>query len=234
MRAFTIAALAMVVLPTASSADPVSSPPSDPLGDVPAGPDVTQVAVLHPMTSGPLIFTVSVANEPVLVDGSVIELRLDTDMDASTGSANGVERLVHRLWTGSTRLCSWTATGVSCASSPFVSSTYVDGSSPSRRRQWLSGSPGPDSTTRSPRTTLPTSTSPPTRGSGGTHSRRPCLQIVRDGECKTRVHTALTADPSSSTLGASSSGDRQVAHQRGAERVTGSHEHADELTRSGH
>jgi hypothetical protein len=127
VRAFMIAALAMVVLPTASSADPVSSPPSDPLGDVPAGPDVTQVAVLHPMTSGPLIFTVSVASEPVLLDGSVIELRLDTDMDASTGSVNGVERLIHRLWTGSTRLCSWTGAGFSCASSPFVSSTYVDG-----------------------------------------------------------------------------------------------------------
>ena len=79
------------------------------------------------MTSGPLIFTVSVENEPVLLDGSVIELRLDTDMDASTGSANGVERLVHRLWTGSTRLCSWTGAGFSCASSPLVSSTYVDG-----------------------------------------------------------------------------------------------------------
>ena len=78
VRAFTIAALVTVVLPAASSAEIVSSPPSDPFGDVSAGPDVTQVAVLQPMTSGPLIFTVTVANEPVLLDGSVIELRFDT------------------------------------------------------------------------------------------------------------------------------------------------------------
>ena len=125
-RALAATALAAVLLPTASSAEVVTSPPSDPAGDVSGAPDITQVAALH-TGSGPLIFTVSTENEPVLLDGSVIELRLDTDMNPSTGSANGVERLIHRLWTGSTRLCTWTGASFSCTGSPLVTSTYVNG-----------------------------------------------------------------------------------------------------------
>ena len=43
------------------------------------------------------------------------------------GSGSGAERLIHRLWTGSTALCTWTGASWSC-SSAGVSSTYVNGS----------------------------------------------------------------------------------------------------------
>jgi hypothetical protein len=123
--------LLAILLPTAASADePVASGPpglSDPVGDVSGGPDVTQVAVLHAEEPGPLIFWVSVANEPVLLDKSVLELRFDIDLNPSTGSGSGAERLIHRLWTGSTALCTWTGASWSC-SGTGVSSTYVDGS----------------------------------------------------------------------------------------------------------
>ena len=123
-------ALVAIVAPGASSADDVvsSGPPgfNDPLGDVAAGPDVTQVAAVQ-TESGVLMFWVSVANEPVLLNGSVIELRFDIDLNPSTGSGSGAERLVHRLWTGSTALCAWTGASWSC-SSAGVSSTYVNGS----------------------------------------------------------------------------------------------------------
>lgn len=120
-----VAMLVAILLPAASSGQVMSAPPSDPLGDVSGAPDVTQVGAHH--VSGVLIFTVMTQNEPVLQDGSVIELRLDTDMDVGTGSPNGTDRLIHRLWTGSTRLCSWTGAGFSCQGSQLVTSTYVDG-----------------------------------------------------------------------------------------------------------
>jgi hypothetical protein len=87
---------------------------------------VTDVGAYHLPPA--LIFTVVTENEPVLQEGSVIELRLDTDMDVSTGAPGGTDRLVHRLWTGSTRLCSWAGGGFSCQGSQLVTSTYVDGS----------------------------------------------------------------------------------------------------------
>jgi hypothetical protein len=123
--------LLAILLPTAASADePIASGPpgfGDPVGDVSSGPDVTQVAVLHAEEPGPLIFWVSVASEPVLLDKSVLELRFDVDLNPSTGSGSGAERLIHRLWTGSTALCTWTGGSWSCGSAG-VSSTYVDGS----------------------------------------------------------------------------------------------------------
>ena len=87
---------------------------------------MTQVVVHPPM---PFVFTVTVANEPVLQNGSVIELRFDTDMDPSTGSPSGVEILVQRYWYGATSLCRWTAPGEFYCSiaTGLVSSTYVDG-----------------------------------------------------------------------------------------------------------
>jgi hypothetical protein len=122
-------ALVAIVAPAASSADDAvsSGPPgfSDPVGDVAAGPDVTQAAVLQ-TEGGALMFWVGVANEPVLLDKSVIELRFDLDLNPSTGSGSGAERLIHRLWTGATALCTWTGASWSC-SSAGVSSTYVDG-----------------------------------------------------------------------------------------------------------
>jgi hypothetical protein len=124
----TLAALAAVAVPSAG-ADVISSPSpmfDDPVGDVTGAPDVTQVAVLNDPTDT-LRFWVTTIGEPVLQDSSVIELRFDIDANPSTGSANGVERLVHRLWTGSTRLCTWNGASFSCASSPGVTSTYVDG-----------------------------------------------------------------------------------------------------------
>ena len=119
------AALAAIALPAASSGQVVASPPSDPLGDVSGAPDVTNVAMLH--LAGALTFTVTVANELVLSNGSVVELRFDTDMNPSTGSGSGAELLVQRLWTGATRKCIWSVSSFSCASSPDVTSTYVEG-----------------------------------------------------------------------------------------------------------
>ena len=120
-------ALAAVFVPAASSADVVASPPAAPLGDVTNAPDVTNVALLHPWPESVVFITVEVANEPALATGSVIEARFDTDMNPSTGSQSGTERLVQRLWNGSTRLCTWTGSAFSCTSSPAATSTYVNG-----------------------------------------------------------------------------------------------------------
>jgi len=120
-------AFAAVLVPAAFSADVVAGPPADAIGDVTNAPDITDVAVLHPWPGSVLVITVEVANEPVLANGSVIEARFDTDMDPSTGSQSGAERLVQRLWNGSTRLCTWTGSAFSCTSSPATTSTYVNG-----------------------------------------------------------------------------------------------------------
>jgi hypothetical protein len=98
---------------------------ADPAGDVTGAPDITDVGVMHTV-AGRLIFTVHVPNEPTLVTGHIVELRFDIDTNPSTGSG-GSERLVHRLWTGSTRLCTWTGASFSCLSSPSTTSTYVNG-----------------------------------------------------------------------------------------------------------
>ena len=98
--------MATLLVPTASSADVVTSPPSDPLGDVVGAPDVTQVVVHPPM---PFVLSVTVANEPVPQFGSVIELRFDTDMDLSTGSPSGVDLLIRRQGYGGIELCNWHA-----------------------------------------------------------------------------------------------------------------------------
>jgi hypothetical protein len=125
--ALVTVAFAAVLVPAAFSADVVTGPPSDPLGDVTNAPDVTNVALLHPSPGSALVITVQVANELVLANGSVIEARFDTDMNPSTGSQSGTERLVQHLWNGSTRLCTWTGAAFSCASSPATTSTYVNG-----------------------------------------------------------------------------------------------------------
>lgn len=99
---------------------------ADPVGDTSGALDLTEVGVAHTATRG-LTFTVSVADGPTLLTGHFLELRLDTDMDVSTG-VFGMDRLVHHMWTGQTLLC--IPTGVStfsCAPSPSVSSTYADG-----------------------------------------------------------------------------------------------------------
>ena len=127
VRTIGVALVVAAIVPTAWAADVVTAPPSDPLGDVTNAPDVTNVALLHPWPGSVLVITVQVANEPVLANGSVIEARFDTDMNPSTGSQSGAERLVQRLWTGSTRLCTWTGTAFSCTSSPAATSTYVNG-----------------------------------------------------------------------------------------------------------
>jgi len=93
-------AFAAALVPAAFSADVVTGPPSDPLGDVTNAPDVTNVALLHPSPGSALVITVQVANELVLANGSVIEARFDTDMNPSTRSQSGTERLVQRLWNG--------------------------------------------------------------------------------------------------------------------------------------
>jgi hypothetical protein len=90
-------------------------------------PDVTNVAILHPAPAPALVITVQVANEPVLQSTSVIEARFDTDLNPATGAPNGVEKLVQRLWTGATRLCTWNGSDFSCTSSPSTTSTYVNG-----------------------------------------------------------------------------------------------------------
>ena len=127
LSALAVMVLVVILLPPASSAG-LGTPTTftDPTGDVSGAPDVTQVGVSHTVSRA-LTITVNVANEPVLLDQHVLELRFDTDMNASTGSGSGVELLIHRLWTGSTLLCTWTGAGFSCGSSSSVVSSYVNG-----------------------------------------------------------------------------------------------------------
>jgi len=127
LRAAMAVALVVLLSPAGSSAA-LGSPTTfaDPAGDTSGSPDITEVGVAHTVARG-LTITVSVGNEPMLLTGHIVELRLDTDMNASTGSPNGVERLIHRLWTGQTLLCTWTGASFSCTTSSAVSSTYVDG-----------------------------------------------------------------------------------------------------------